>query len=40
MARKKRTRFQKITLVFVWLMIIATVASLVLSAVITLMGQF
>ncbi|WP_235807197.1 DUF4044 domain-containing protein [Lentilactobacillus farraginis] len=39
MARKKRTTFQKITLVFVWLMIIVTVGSLVASAVITIMGQ-
>nr|WP_191983124.1 DUF4044 domain-containing protein [Lentilactobacillus sunkii] len=35
LARKKRTRFQKITLVFVWIMIIATVSSLVISAIMT-----
>ncbi|MBZ3777681.1 DUF4044 domain-containing protein [Lentilactobacillus buchneri] len=35
MARKKRTRFQKITLVFVWIMIIATISSLVISAIMT-----
>ncbi|MEN2307338.1 MULTISPECIES: DUF4044 domain-containing protein [Lentilactobacillus] len=35
LARKKRTRFQKITLVFVWLMIIATISSLVISAIMT-----
>ncbi|MGO2950331.1 DUF4044 domain-containing protein [Lentilactobacillus kefiri] len=35
LAHKKRTRFQKITLVFVWIMIIATVSSLVISAIMT-----
>ncbi|EHO54048.1 hypothetical protein HMPREF9104_00278 [Lentilactobacillus kisonensis F0435] len=35
LARKKRTRFQKITLVFVWIMIIATIGSLVISAIMT-----
>ncbi|MGF2425215.1 MULTISPECIES: DUF4044 domain-containing protein [Lentilactobacillus] len=35
LARKKRTRFQKITLVFVWIMIIATISSLVISAIMT-----
>ncbi|WP_283678894.1 DUF4044 domain-containing protein [Lentilactobacillus sp. Marseille-Q4993] len=39
MARKKKTRFQKITMVFVWLMIIATVSSLILSAVISIIQQ-
>ncbi|MCY9807601.1 DUF4044 domain-containing protein [Lentilactobacillus senioris] len=34
---KKKSKFQKITMVFVWLMIIATVSSLVLSAVVTLL---
>ncbi|UDM32466.1 DUF4044 domain-containing protein [Lentilactobacillus laojiaonis] len=38
MAKKKKTRFQKITMIFVWLMIFATVASLVLSAVVSLMN--
>lgn len=39
LARKKRSTFQKITLVFVWIMIIATVGSLLASAVITIMNQ-
>ena len=39
LARKKRSTFQKITLVFVWIMIIATVGSLLASAVITIMEQ-
>ncbi|EHM00762.1 hypothetical protein HMPREF9103_00401 [Lentilactobacillus parafarraginis F0439] len=39
LTRKKRSTFQKITLVFVWIMIIATVGSLLASAVITIMEQ-
>ncbi|MFT8909421.1 MAG: DUF4044 domain-containing protein [Lentilactobacillus diolivorans] len=35
LARKKKTRFQKITYVFVWLMIISTVGTLIVSAVMT-----
>ncbi|WP_082405108.1 DUF4044 domain-containing protein [Secundilactobacillus similis] len=33
MQKKKKSTFQKITMVFVWLMIIVTVGSLVASAV-------
>ncbi|WP_172187253.1 DUF4044 domain-containing protein [Lentilactobacillus kribbianus] len=33
MAKEKKTKFQKITMIFVWLMIIATVGGLVATAV-------
>ncbi len=33
MAKKKKSRFQIITMVFVWLMIISTVGSLIFTAV-------
>ncbi|WP_083478785.1 DUF4044 domain-containing protein [Liquorilactobacillus capillatus] len=38
MAKKKKSRFQKITMFVVWLMIIATVGTVVLSAVFSVMG--
>ncbi|AUJ30065.1 MAG: DUF4044 domain-containing protein [Liquorilactobacillus hordei] len=38
MAKKKKTRFQKITMVVVWLMIIVTLGTVVLSAVFSAMG--
>ncbi|QGF40789.1 DUF4044 domain-containing protein [Limosilactobacillus gastricus] len=33
MQRKKKSTFQKITMVVVWLMLIATIGSLVISAI-------
>ncbi|EJE99096.1 DUF4044 domain-containing protein [Liquorilactobacillus mali] len=38
MPKKKKTRFQKITMVVVWLMIIVTVGTMVLSAIFSVMG--
>ncbi|WP_081778148.1 DUF4044 domain-containing protein [Liquorilactobacillus sucicola] len=38
MAKKKKSRFQKITMLVVWIMIIATLGTVVLSAVFSVMG--
>ncbi|WP_260525478.1 DUF4044 domain-containing protein [Apilactobacillus apisilvae] len=37
MAKKKKSRFQIITMIFVWVMIISTVAGLVLGSVYSIM---
>ena len=39
MQHKKKTRFQKITMVAIWLMLIAMLGSLIVSAVVSLMGN-
>ena len=39
MQHKKKTRFQKITMVAIWLMLIAILVSLIFSAVVSLMGN-
>ncbi|WP_083488357.1 DUF4044 domain-containing protein [Liquorilactobacillus aquaticus] len=38
MAKKKKSRFQKITMLVVWVMIIATLGTVVLSAIFSVMG--
>ncbi|MCC7665600.1 DUF4044 domain-containing protein [Liquorilactobacillus satsumensis] len=38
MAKKKKSRFQKITMAVVWVMIIATIGTMVMTAVISVMG--
>ncbi|MDN2452505.1 DUF4044 domain-containing protein [Lactobacillus sp. UCMA15818] len=38
MAKKKKSRFQKITMVVVWLMIVVTLGTVVLSAIFSVMG--
>ncbi|WP_187329027.1 DUF4044 domain-containing protein [Liquorilactobacillus oeni] len=38
LAKKKKTRFQKITTAVVWVMIIATLGTMVLTAVVSVMG--
>ncbi|AUJ32355.1 MAG: DUF4044 domain-containing protein [Liquorilactobacillus nagelii] len=38
MAKKKRSRFQKITMVVVWLMILVTVGTVFLTAIFSVMG--
>lgn len=39
MQHKKKTWFQKITMVAIWLMLIAMLGSLIFSAVVSLMGN-
>jgi cell division septal protein FtsQ len=39
MAKKKKSKFQIITMIFVWLMIISTLGGLVLGAVYQLIGN-
>ncbi|MFT8866851.1 DUF4044 domain-containing protein [Liquorilactobacillus nagelii] len=38
MAKKKRSRFQKITMGVVWLMILVTVGTVFLTAIFSVMG--
>ncbi|MFT8458571.1 MAG: DUF4044 domain-containing protein [Liquorilactobacillus ghanensis] len=38
MAKKKRSRFQKITMAVIWLMIIVTVGTVFLTAIFSVMG--
>ncbi|WP_083486926.1 DUF4044 domain-containing protein [Liquorilactobacillus cacaonum] len=38
MAKKKKTRFQKITMVVVWMMIIVTLGTLIMTAIFSVMG--
>ncbi|WP_083489014.1 DUF4044 domain-containing protein [Liquorilactobacillus uvarum] len=38
MAKKKKSLFNKITMIVVWIMIIATLGTVVLSAIFSVMG--